>query len=395
MTQQEFFAHTQLYPNQVNIWYSDQGAPFTLYAITVPIFDITSPTPVDNTAQLEALQQLSIPLSTGNILIANITSRNRVQTPGTPTVPVTVYYYFTITPITVQSFGNAAIQLNQLIFSPAINIGEYNASPYNVTKGNIQQSKPSQDLMVADRYQIGTLANPTYTGPLNIEQLLSGSAIKSTVQDTNYTSTAWVNGRYAGSKTTINEYGTEPAISGRVFQGSEFPAANTPGEIRYAISTQQAIYKDYFYAGGGDTPGFDTTTTYYQITSVQVLNNSNLTQLIIELTPGAIYTVPPKTGDLLRVESQTEVFRVESVGTVTGIANAYVVYVTRGWNGVTQTIFPPVNLEKLLLVQVYNIEQDKLSGVPKGQVYVKETGQSLALDSSGYVLSASQVSTIL
>ena len=247
MTQQEFFAHTQLYPNQVNIWYSDQGAPFTLYAITIPIFDITSPTPVDNTAQLEALQQVSIPLSTGNVLIANITSRSRVQTPGTPTVPITTYYYFTITPITIQTFGNAAIQLNQLIFSPSIDIDEYNASPYNVTKGNILLSKPSQDLMVADRYQIGTPSDPTYTGPLNILQLLSGSATKATAQDTNYSNTGWLNGRYVGSKTTRSEYGTEPAISGRLFEGSEFPSSSLANEIKYAISTQQAVFKTYFY----------------------------------------------------------------------------------------------------------------------------------------------------
>ena len=349
---------------------------------------------MDITPQLDALQQLSIPLSTGNILIVDITSRSRTQTPGTPTVPSTVYYYFNITPITVQTFGNAAIQLNQLIFSPAINMGEYNASPYNVTKGTVQQNRPSQDLMIADRYQIGTLLNPTYTGPLNILQLLSGSAEKASVQDTNYSSTGWVSGRYEGTKTTINEYGTQPAISGRVFQGSEFPASSIPSEIRYAISTQQVVYKDFFYAGVGDTPGFKTEPTDYQITSIVSPNNSNLTQLVLEIYPGTLSVIPPQRGDLLRVSNGAEIFRVEAVATVTGQSNTYIAYVTRGWNGITVPIVPPSSLELMVFVQVYNIEQDKLSGVPKGQVYVKETGQSLKLDSSGYVVSSSQVATV-
>ena len=381
MTQQEFFAHTQLNPNQVNIWYSDQGAPYTLYAITIPVFDVTSPTPVDNTAQLEVLQQIAMPISTGDVLILNITTTSRIQTPAGIS-----YYYYNIVPITVQTFGTTSVNVNQLQFSPSISQAAFNASPYNATRGNVQASRTSAYIMRADRYKIGTTANPAYTGPLNIVQLLSGSATKASIQDSNYSSTPWINARYAGSKTNTSNYGTEPGISGRFFQGSEFPASSTTASIGYVVSTNQVLYKDLFYAGAGDTPGFTIQQAYYTVDSISGAQGDVVT--ITVQSAGRT----PHTGELYRQANDTEIFRVNAVGTTT-TPNQYVLFVTRGYYGGSGYLSVSGQLERVVQVQVYNVEKNRLSGVPKGLVYVKETGNVLTLDSLGYVINSKTVIT--
>jgi hypothetical protein len=395
MTQPEFLAHAQLNPSQVNIWYSDLGAPYTLYAITIPVFDSTSPTPVNNSIQLEATQQITIPLSVGESIHLTVVSRVKYTSPdiiiidpnGFSTITLgQSYYYFTIEPKVVQSVVGITILGDQLIFAPQINQAEYSASPYNTSKGNIQINRPSENIMTSDRYKVGTLENPTYTGPLNIIELLSGSAEKAGVQDSNYSNTAWINGRYSGTKTSRLTYGTEPAISGRTFQGTEFPKDASVSEVGFSVSTQQAIYKDYFYAGVGDTPGLQAETTDYSLTSLDAPSIFN-----ISLTTTAQYTIPPQAGDLWRIAGEQEIFKIEAIGTVSGQTNTFQWYVTRAWNGVTSTTSGGVSLERVKLVQVFILENDKLSGVPKGQVYVKETGASLRLDTSGYVVSSSQV----
>ena len=393
MTQQEFFAHTQLNPNQVNIWYSNQGAPYTLYAITVPVLDVTSPTPVNNAAQLEVTQQIVLPISTGDVLILDVISRNRVQTPsipGTidqPGILSVEYYYFEISPITIQTFGTTSISVNQLQFSPSIDQAIFNASPYNVTNGNIQASRKSTYIMSADRYKVGTTANPTFTGPLNIVQLLSGSATKANVQDSNYSSTPWTNARYLGSKTDSDTFGTNPAISGRPFQGSEFPRQLDIPSIKYLISTNQVVYKDLFYSGTGDTPGFQIRNAYYQVQYTSGNNDEIIT--ITVLPAGRI----PRSGELYRQTGGTEIFRVNSIGVLP--TGEYVLFTTRGYYGAQQTLSTAANapLERVTQVQVYNVEGNKLSGVPKGLVYVKETGNVLTLDSLGDVIFSQTVVT--
>lgn len=403
MTQQEFFAHTQLYPSQVNIWYSDQGAPYTIYAITIPVKDITSPIQEDNTAQLEALQQISIPLSTGNILTLNVVTRSRVQVPSI-TIPGTIddpavfipakdYYYYTIVPVTISDFGNTAISVDQLVFSPSLDVTEYDGSVYNAQKGNILLNRQSDYRMAADRSKVGTLANPTYTGPININQLISGSATKARVQDSNYSNTGWVNARYEGSETSRVTYGTEPAISGKLFKGSEFPATLAPNQINYLITTQQVVYSDFFFAGIGDTPGYNPILSIYNIIAEQPFgNDGNRSILTFQVIAGSNFTKPPQEGELYRVDGSEELIKVEAVGTIPASPDLFTVYVLRGWNGVVDTIVTPIGLEVLSLVQVYNVENNKLAGVPKGQVYVKETGAALLLDNAGYVVSSSQVS---
>ena len=386
MTQEEFFAYTQLHPDQVNIWYGTGGPPYTLKAITVPVLDSNTP-PQDRSRLLENVQQITIPLSTGDNVTVNITSVTQAQSPGTSVMPVTRYYFYSIEPLTLPNIGNIGIAAGALVFSPSLDTFEFADSPYNILEGSIELSRQSSYIMEADRYKIGTLANPTYTGPLNIEELISGSATKADVQDSNYTTTGWINARYEGSKTDRIDYLSEPAISGKFFEASEFPSGSTSSEINYLITSNQVVYKEYFFAGIGDTPGLEKENSKYISTA-----NYNENATIIAVTTNALGFTPAifRVGDLISpAQAPTaEIMRVEAVGILSTSPLLYSLVVTRGYFGNPQPIFILSNLYRVNLVQIYNVTGNRLTGVPRGQVLVKETGRILKLDSLGFVISS-------
>lgn len=388
MTQQEFFVHTQLHPSQVNIWYDDTGAsPYTIRAVTIPVLDTSVP-PKDLSPLLNNLQQILVPLSTGVNIQLDITSRTTIQTQGVTVpfpVPATKYYYFVVKPLTIASIGNTNIPADNLVFTPSIDVDQFNDSPYNVLQGSLEESRQSSYIMQADRYKIGTLANPTYTGPLNINELLSGSAVKADVQDSNYTTTGWINGRYEGSKTDRIDFKTEPAITGKFFDASEFPSGSTTGQINYLISSSQVVYKPFFYAGVGDTPGFGYEYSGYKLNADYLSGQTDIS--ISPETAGVILTTP-RVGDLYRQVGNAEVMKINAVTVVSTSPVIYVIFVTRGYFGSIQNLSAGVPLQRITQVQVYNVEGSKVSGVPRGQVLVKETGAILRLDSLGYVIAS-------
>jgi hypothetical protein len=386
MTQEEFFAYTQLHPDQVNIWYGTGGPPYTLKAITVPVLDSNTP-PQDRSRLLENIQQITLPLSTGDNITLNIASATQAQSPGTSVMPATRYYYYSIEPLTLSNIGNIGIAAGTLIFSPSLDTFDFADSPYNILEGSIELSRQSGYIMQADRYKIGTLANPTYTGPLNIVELISGSATKADVQDSNYTTTGWINARYEGSKTDRIDYLSEPAISGKFFEASEFPSGSTLNEINYLITSSQVVYKEYFFAGIGDTPGLEKEDSKYTPTAGYGENAT-----LIGVTTNAQGFIPAifRVGDLISsaLAGSAEIMRVEAVGVLSTSPLVYSLLVTRGYFGNRQLISLGSNFYRVNLVQIYNVTGNRLTGVPRGQVLVKETGRILKLDSLGFVISS-------
>ena len=386
MTQQEFFAHTQLHPDQINIWYDDtQGPPYTLRAITIPVLDTNTPVPKDNSEILAGLQQVTIPLSIGGNITLEVVAALAAQSRPASSLVDIKYYYYTIKPLTISAIGNLSIYSNSVIFAPATDSYVFDKSNYNVTKGIIQASRKSTYIMEADRYKIGTLANPAYTGPLNINELLTGSAVKADVQDSNYTSTPWINARYEGSKTDRVDYKTEPAVTGRFFDASEFPSGSTQGQIDYLISSSQVLYKPYFYTGIGDTPGFQLEYSGF----VNAVNYSSTVEQI-RIAPEIVGSnlTSPKPGDLLQQDFRSEIFRVNAVGIISTNPLVYTLFITRGYFGEPQTLLSGEGLNRVSQVQVFSVEGSKLSGVPKGRLLIKETGKILKLDSLGYVINS-------
>jgi len=386
MTQQEFYIHAQLNPDQVNIWYDTGGPPYTLRAITIPVLDNSAPRQ-DISPILENLKNIVLQLSTGERITLKILSRTAPQsTPAGSPVAVR-YYYYDIQPLTIATIGSVALTI-PIVFSPAIDTYQFNASPYNILKGTIDTSRASSYIMQADRYKIGTLANPAYTGPLNINELLTGSAVKAGVQDSNYTITGWTNGRYNGSKTDRVDYKTEPAVTGRFFLAAEFPSGSDIGHINYLISSSQVEYKEYFFSGVGDIPGFESTDSGFT-----TINTVPINQSFIQVAPRGNNLAAPKPGDILRPVVggvAKELLQIYLVTVQSEIPLIYNIFAIRGYFQSPSSAIPQSSpLQLITPVQIFSTENGRLSGVPKGTLLIKETGYIVGVDSLGYVVASS------
>jgi len=358
MTQQEFRTIASLYPSRVNIWCADSGPPYQVYAITVPIASLTGQNMLP---YLQLVQQFAISLTDTTKLVLTITSREYANIQFLPAIDDTLFY----------------------------------DSPYNTLNGSIQDQRRSSYIMQSDRYKAGTADNPNYIGPLNINQLLVGSASLATVQDSNYTSTSWIRGRYEGTKTSISDYKALPATTGTTFEGAEFPASSTTTEIQFLQTSGQVLYKTLFFTGVGDNPNTATKYSGYQIASSGLTSTFTAIGITAEQTqitiiPELLNTLIPSSGDIYKIDNEFVKVLVAARQTINA-SISYVLYVTRGYNSKSGSHAAYRPVDKVEPVQIFNITGNKLSGVPKGKILVKQTGTVNVLDPLGFIVSSSNI----
>lgn len=378
MTQPEFFEHVRLHPDRLNVWYGDIAPPYILQAVSVPVIDNANQ---NLTNYLTQAEHITIPLLAGGVAVLTITGRQLI------TNELGTCFYFDIVPTTVSTLTQTTETGANVQVFPAIDQAEFYDNPYNTSYGLIEDERQSTYIMQSDRYKVGTLANPTYTGPLNIDQIISGTAALAHVQDSSYSSTGWTNGRYEGTKTDRLDYKTDPSTAGSLFQGCEFPSSSLSSQIQYLQTNNQVLYKEYFYAGIGDTPGFSAIPSGYILTSSAGITDSQ-TQIVITPEEFIAYTpAPPKEGDLIRIDD--EIMKIYTIGTITIPWLRYTLIVSRGYNSTAASHSNLQFVKKVTPVQIYDIQGNRLTGVPRGQILVKETGAILKLDTLGYVISSS------
>jgi hypothetical protein len=98
---------------------------------------------------------------------------------------------FTIT----QSISPNAPEIDPVILEPYITTPNFYYSDFNPTMNNVENERLSTKYEEVDYY-------PGITTPINFDLLISGSALKAAVQDSNYTSKRIINPRYNGVKST-------------------------------------------------------------------------------------------------------------------------------------------------------------------------------------------------
>lgn len=378
MLQEEFYAYTQLNPSTVNIWYTG-SAPSVINGLSVPVLSAS----VDLTPQLTQVQQITVPLPTaGTSAILNITSRTATQS-GT-----TKYFFFLTDPYST-TYIISPTGSGDLIFSPSIDAAEFNASPYNVLGGLVETQRQSTYIMDADEYKVGGEGLPVgYVGPINIYSLLSGSADRARVQDSNYTISGWSNARYKGSVTDIFDYNSTPAAAGSIFQGSVFPLSAADTYIRSLQSGSAVVYRDLFYIGVGDTPGFAEQPTNFATSGSNLVSPSG-SFFFVYSSEYISFVNPFKIGDFIKINN-TEVAKITAIGSPIGSVGTLTLQVIRnirgGYAAVSSSGLP---IELLNSSQIYEVENNRLNGVVQGKVLVQGTGEILVLDSNGYVVEVS------
>lgn len=271
----------------------------------------------------------------------------------------------------------------QVIVLPSSQGGVFEGSDYDVLLNNSLNNRVSTYIQVSDRAE-------SSINPVNLPSILVNNAILASIQDSNYSNTGWINGRYNGTPTDSNTYGDiTPILNGVTFEGAIFPVGLTPSEIATTV-TQGVTYTEYLFNGTTSFPSFNSQLTSL-LTYAPVTSSLNYIDL---KTGGGGITYQPKQGDILiltiaEVESITaEYVKVNSFSNTGGSAGR--IYVERGWGG-TPTRDLPTDSDIYLLspVQIFQINRSKVQGLQKGKLYVRDSGDVLLINSLGYIVTGS------
>ena len=272
-----------------------------------------------------------------------------------------------------------------VIILPQQDQGGFETGEYNVLINNVLTNRTSTYLQISDRqYSTGSSTNPG-----NLPDILADNATAATIQDSNYSSTGWVNGRYDGTQTSEVTFGNvQPALTGGSFKGT-FYALSTPDEAIFSASERS--YVDYFVAGRTELPTYTELTTFIELDDDEGIGDTQL--LIVTSNPSDKTEI--QQGDLIKISGSvsptTEVIRIEALTPTTpdGYKRFYAT-VQRGWNQTTQ--YGYTNGDDVLIIDpqtVFKLEGSKVYKERQGKLYVQETQEIVYLDSFGQIVSSS------
>lgn len=372
LTQAQFLQVVDLTtPNAVNIWYNDVE-PLIVYGLTIPVLDNTG----TNTIQLlQTAQQLNITLNSQNYTF-NVLSR------AERTAQDTTYYFFDVEDQTIDGLADDPANLpgQVLYIIPGFQSTNFFGGDYDALINNVEDSRQSTFIMISDRYKVA--GGPGSLNPINIEALITQTADKADVQDSNYSSTGWVNGRYEGTPTDSLTYGgIDSAITGKTFQGSLYPTTITTNIINQQISSSQVVYDDYLSTSETDLPNSPVFTgTGYQ-TNISAIQAAD-TQIPVV----AVGITTLSIGDIIRIGSESEKMRVTNIQPY---FSGLILTVARRWNNTATGTYNSSGLVIARienLTKVYKLVGNKIQAAQQGQLVVKDSQDILLLDELGQVM---------
>ena len=379
LTQEEFLTVVDASSaGMVSIWYSD-SVPLTVFGLTVPVIDNTG---LNTTQLLQTTQQLNITLNGYNYTLDILTKAERTAPNGT------TYYFFTTPHLVIDSLADDISPLiGQVLFViPGFQNANFSGGDYDVLLNNIGNSRQSSNIMTSDRYKIkggtGSL------NPLNIDELRSLTAERADVQDSNYTLTGWINGRYQGTSTNSVTYGgIDSAITGKSFQGSYYPSGISTTTINQQIDNNTIIYTEYLSTSQDDLPTFPTLIRTRYVTAGIISNT--LTEIPVKLGPGIANLPNIGIGDILKIQEAglgPEYIRVDNITTT---SSTLLLTVTRNWNKSLTSQYPSsdATIEKIQgPTKIYQLQGNKIQGIQRGLLVVKDSREILKIDRLGQVV---------
>jgi hypothetical protein len=170
-----------------------------------------------------------------------------VTNQSTASILITGSFYVT------QSVPPTASISDLVVLQPYLDENFY-VSEYNVLAGNAVIPRYSALYMDVD-YTTNTIR------PSNLASIISGSATRAAVQDSNYTDTGWINARYNGTKVSSIDYNTYT------------PATEYTGSKGYySFTTQQVTFisDTSIFGYTGSWPG---DQSYGKQTSIDIYSN--------------------------------------------------------------------------------------------------------------------------
>jgi hypothetical protein len=127
-----------------------------------------------------------------------------------------------------------------LVLEPFID-EDFATSDYNVLAGDVLEPRVNPFYMDVDYSSNAIQA-------VNQSQIISGSATRATVQQSNYTDTGWVNARYIGTKNNSINYNTYTSPTTYTTSSTSIFGYNEywPGDQAYGKQAAVDVYRNYF-----------------------------------------------------------------------------------------------------------------------------------------------------
>jgi hypothetical protein len=381
MDEEQFIATALTFPTEISIWYT-QSSPFLIQGIMIPIINENNQNIVE---YLEESTQLTIEIQTGIVVTLQISQGQLLQAAAGQQL----YYFDVLPPYNITGIVNSPtfttrVNISTITFINAPNQYEFNASGYSVLLNNVEDSRTSQYQYLG---QTGVLAN---------------------IQDSLYSSTGWINGRYEGSQTTQTNYlGISPTLAGKSFQGVYFPRTVTDAQIISQVAAGEVTYTEYLYTGQESLPTYVPITGSYEVPFTIGIDNTNTipatdTIIPIVLRAGvALSTAIPQIDDIIQVTSSLELMKIKQIDSYPdngGFSTSplYKLTVERGYNYTTPQqivtnagsfLAPPINLVNPSLI--FKLQGNKVQGAQRGKVQVQTSGEILHIDRFGFIVSGS------
>jgi len=376
LTQAEFLTVVDnTFPDVVNVWYSSTE-PLTIFGLTIPVIDNTDASALQ---LLQSAQQINMFIGPENYTF-NIISRVE------RTAFDIVYYFFDVEDQEILSTSDDIPLIpNQFVYFPATydNVA-FSGGDYDILINNVENSRRSIDIMVSDRNIV--IGGPGSLNPVNINGLQNLTADRASVQDSNYSTTGWINGRYEGSSTDrIRFAGVDSAVTGKTFEGSYYPSSTSTGSINQQISSSQVIYTQYLNTSEQDLPTFPEFRRI-RYNTIPSSINATQTTIVVELLDLFGRFLEIEVGDIIQINLQSELMRVESI---TVVGNSRTLKVSRRWNGTPAQTYTadPLNVNKIVgPTKIYQVRGNKIQGLQKGRLVIRDSQEILTIDELGQVI---------
>lgn len=302
------------------------------------------------------------------------------------------YMYYILTedqrPTIQQPSANGETYFTDVSIEPVSVTGAYNYDNYNPLIGNTITDRESSYIVHSDR---GTTTPDTGTNPVNIRSIVSDRAIHANVQDSLYSDTGWIQGRYEGTKTTAQGYGgIDPTIAGISFTGAYYPVTLEDTAISTATIDTRVIQEYFLIPGKGVSTSVPTVTFPADSTKTAVYKATGqltATRVVFDFTviPGATEVEPIKVGDYLYFYNVDEVVKVEQVEISGGTTTTTVKRYMFGTNASKATSYVETTTRVLTDVnRLYQVESNRIEFIGEGKVWIQATGDILRMDELGY-----------
>ena len=288
------------------------------------------------------------------------------------------------------------------LLEPTLTFKRFSTSDYNVLVGSIDESVESLYRVKSDR--TSTRTTGSLLNPLNIDDIINNVAEPANIQDSNYSNTAWTNGRYEGSKiTTITNGGTDPIIQGAFFEGAYFGINTEDSYILSASAAGNLTYEQKFCSGKLEVPRYileDLNLKAYSKNFTGDLDRLSLsssnTPSNINLSLGDLLVFSGSSGrssEIVKVTNPTgsEYFPYQYLKRTPQKEVAELVVIRGHSNTKAVTIPESSNCYRITPATIYNLVAAKSTPVKPGKLIVKDLNEVLFTNSDGQVYSGSVV----